>query len=511
MTRNLPQPKQVTSSPVSRLQWNANTVFVFGLNNAFEINHSLDNFARLMGTTPTDLKQQPLNQFLGKLPSTVLDEIHHALRREVPWRGILPFHCADGRLHWFDVIVRGVFRNGQVTGSQWLMHQASDIHAARAEKVYTRQLPSVNSTYMYTATGLSVAAISIWLISLWTLLPLLVMAALWVFSLARQRRFHLTLTDMDGAHAHWQQRIFGDNSALGQAIYEIALRDASILALTTRLEDGTSVLSDAISSTRDNAERTQQTTARTVDSVEQMSASMEQMASAVDDIARSAAESSSLSRTTGDTMRNVTRFISDNTEQLIQLANDVRGTAQSTHELVDSTESVKTVSQQIYAIAEQTNLLALNAAIEAARAGEHGRGFSVVADEVRNLSERTQHAVDDIEKTIGGMTQIMQRWQRHMEAQRDLAIQCSEQAENSRTQLSTLQDSVLNINDRMGEIAVAAEEHSSVVRNVQQNIEQVSVAARETVTLAEATTSEVTTINRRLREFRSLVEAFEED
>lgn len=73
-----------------------------------------------------------------------------------------------------------------------------------------------------------------------------------------------------------------------------------------------------------------------------------------------------------------------------------------------NTDEISKISDEIQYISDQTNLLALNAAIEAARAGEHGRGFSVVAEEVRKLSDRTSLASNNIIMIVGKVASSVQ-------------------------------------------------------------------------------------------------------
>lgn len=204
-----------------------------------------------------------------------------------------------------------------------------------------------------------------------------------------------------------------------------------------------------------------------------------QMAAATLEIADNA---DNTARTAGDTVtvsNHGATQVSQSQQSITGLASEVDSATGVIGELNTHAQSINTILSTIQGIAEQTNLLALNAAIEAARAGEQGRGFAVVADEVRVLSQRTHASTQEIQQMIETLQHTTGRAVGIMEDSRRLAETSVDDANAASASLSQISSAVGNISDMATQIASAAEEQSSVTAEITRNTEGIRDVSNE--------------------------------
>ncbi|WNJ95039.1 methyl-accepting chemotaxis protein [Vibrio ruber] len=191
-----------------------------------------------------------------------------------------------------------------------------------------------------------------------------------------------------------------------------------------------------------------------------------------------------------------------------QLAEELTRAAGIIGDLEVHANEISTILSTIRAIAEQTNLLALNAAIEAARAGEHGRGFAVVADEVRVLSQRTHASTEEIQSKIEGLQKVTNNAVSVMQASHHLVENSVQDFNHTGDKLQRISESITMISDMATQIASAAEEQSLVTADINGNTESIREVSDQMTHEAQLAAEEAQEVHRLMNELGREISRF---
>lgn len=232
------------------------------------------------------------------------------------------------------------------------------------------------------------------------------------------------------------------------------------------------------------AEQANQLSQQSSQQVETQQNDVNQIATAIHEMSATAAEVASHAELTANASQGSAsacedgqQVIEKNRQAIVELADQVSAASGIISELESNTQSINQILSTIREIAEQTNLLALNAAIEAARAGEQGRGFAVVADEVRVLSQRTHGSTEEIRNMIETLQNNTKLAVNSMESSTALAGTSVDYAQQAYESLNTITSAITEINDMALQIASAAEEQRAVSEDISRNTQGIKDAS----------------------------------
>ncbi|WP_417512641.1 methyl-accepting chemotaxis protein [Marinobacter sp.] len=272
-------------------------------------------------------------------------------------------------------------------------------------------------------------------------------------------------------------------------------------ATTEQVASAAEELSRVANETRASVQEQGSETDQIASAINEMAATIQQISGNASEVESAASDADRMARDGGETIANAQGSVN-------KLSEEIQESALSINALAEKSDDIQRVLDVIQSVTEQTNLLALNAAIEAARAGDHGRGFSVVADEVRQLARRSAESADQIREMIDGFVSETRSAVERMNRSRDRSSETVERINHATGALVTIEKSVGQIHDQVTQIATAAEQQSQVAEEINQNVVRIVDAAQRSDTGVTQTNEASHELARLGESLRDLVSRF---
>ncbi len=298
------------------------------------------------------------------------------------------------------------------------------------------------------------------------------------FNLVQEDSHFSTRLNLEGENEFAQIGVFFD-------LFMGKLEDMvkQIMGLASGLSQASHRAQEITASTSEAVEQQAQAIASFTHSIEQMAHSSEQVSLQVNATKENAVEAQKQAQSG-------LKVVATATEEMNRLVQSMEELNTTVTRLASRHADIRQALDMIEAIAEQTNLLALNAAIEAARAGEHGRGFAVVADEVRSLSQRTTESTAEIEKLIEAIRADSEHAMATMQANMDRARQNQDQVDETGITFRRIAKALDNIQEESSESAKLASQQQALARDIHHKINEINANIAELVAIARQNISD---------------------
>ncbi|TLX63243.1 methyl-accepting chemotaxis protein [Stutzerimonas nosocomialis] len=387
---------------------------------------------------------------------------------------------------WLVELDRKMYADGPITLELPAFEQGMDTALAQAGALQRATLKAL-ATRLGEYRAQSVQALTITfgafgVLVLLALYTLLCLQASIRASTARITRMAQSLREGDlrsQVDVHGQDELAAIGAALNQAVAQLRDSLQGVNQQSAGLGGTVAVLTDQAQSSLRSVETQQQ-------QVSQIATAATEMAATAQGIAESCELAAHEATQTRQVAEQSNQRSQQTTASMHQLTARLGDTSQALNRLREQAQQIGQVVDVIKGIAEQTNLLALNAAIEAARAGEQGRGFAVVADEVRSLSQRTQASTAQISATVEGLQRVVVQAVELMQAACSQAESDAGAVTELGERLGGIAGAVQRVSDMIAQIATAVEEQAATADEVSGNIQRVDQAAASLLQSAQA-------------------------
>ncbi len=232
------------------------------------------------------------------------------------------------------------------------------------------------------------------------------------------------------------------------------------------------------------------------------------MAQRINDVSGQAQESARVARSSLQAAESGLQAVQDAIGGMNAIRDQIQETSKRIKRLGESSQEIGEITELISDITEQTNVLALNAAIQAASAGEAGRGFSVVAEEVQRLAERSADATRQIAALVKAIQTDTQDAVAAMERSTQGVVEGAKLSDNAGTALSEIDRVSRRLAELIEQISSATLREAESANEVAGNIQHIFAVTEQTGEGTRSTAAQVRELSSMAEELRQSVARF---